>query len=99
MKFRVFCGFDAKNEFFHSLPDSALTREVLFYDLSLFNDDVRFRYILMHAAVAGGFFRHRIDHIHTFDHFAKYGVTPAIRGRAGVIQETIVFVIDEKFCY
>ena len=45
----------------------------------------------------GGFHRlDLVDNIHAFNHLAKHAVAPALAGFAGVVQELVVFDVDEK---
>ena len=50
----------------------------------------------MVAVAFGGDVFNLINHILAFDHFAEYGVAPAVQARFGVVQKGVVFGIDEK---
>src|SRR5574344_1584865 len=75
---------------------SEISRIILvFNDLGFLDDHVFGRYVLVAAAVGGFNLFNGVDHVHTVDHFTKHGVAPALDGGCAVVEEAVVFDVDE----
>src|SRR5690554_1009398 len=70
----------------------------LFNDRGFLDDDVFSGYVLVEAAAAGLHGLDRVDHFGAFHDLAEHGITPAVGGGGGVVQEVVVGHVDEELC-
>ena len=55
-------------------------------------------HVIVVALACGAHFFDGIHNLLALDHFAEYGVAPALPGRSGVVEELVVHYVDEKLC-
>lgn len=71
-------------------------RLVCLYDFG-FGDDYGFnRHVVVVAVAFGGHAFDGVNDILAFYHFAEYGVAPAVQAWGGVVEEVVVFGVDEE---
>ncbi len=64
--------------------------------MTLFDDHIIFRHILVHAAAAGGNRFDFVYHVHAFNHFSENAVAPTLQAFAREVQEVVVGHVDEE---